>query len=165
VSAPSVPELFRDAMSHMASGVAVITARRADGEPCGLAATAVTSYSDAPPSVLVSIGHGSRCHAHLEVCEHFGVHILGADQEALARTFAAKGEHKFSSLDWRWDEDVPALGDPLAYLRCRRAENFTRYDHTVLVGDVVSGRVGQGEPLLYARRRMDWALSAGGGPL
>lgn len=161
----AVPELFREAMSHMASGVAVITTRRADGDPCGLAATAVVSYSAAPPSLLVSVGHVSRCHAHLEVCTHFGVHILGSDQEPLARRFAAKADDKFADLSWRWDEDVPELEEPLAYMRCRRAENFARYDHTVLIGDIVGGRVGDGTPLLYAQRRMDWALQPGGGPL
>ncbi len=162
MSAGGVSDLFREAMSHMASGVAVITTRREDGEPCGLAATAVASYSAAPPSLLVSIGHASRCHAHLEVCEHFGVHVLGSDQETLARTFASQDDDKFGELAWSWDEDVPALADPLAYLRCRRAENFIRYDHTILIGDIVGGRVGAGQPLLYARRRMDWALQPGG---
>ena len=38
-------ELFREAMTRLASGVAVITARRPDGLPCGIAATALTSYS------------------------------------------------------------------------------------------------------------------------
>jgi flavin reductase ActVB len=161
VSATDVPELFHEAMSHLASGVAVITARRTDGEPCGLAATAVASFSASPPSLLASIDHQSRCHPHLEVCEHFGVHLLGAEQEPLARSFASKGDDKFGPLDWHWDEDVPALDGTLAYLRCRRVENFTRYDHTVLVGDIESGSVGAGEPLLYARRRMDWALQPG----
>jgi flavin reductase ActVB len=151
-------ELFQEAMSHLASGVAVITTRRADGEPCGLAATAVSSYSAHPPSVLVSIDHASRCHAHLEVCDHFGVHFLRADEEPVARVFASKGEDKFGGLDWRWDDDVPELTGALAYLRCRRVENFSRYDHTILIGDIEGGRVGSGEPLLYSRRRMDWAL-------
>ena len=165
MSDAGVTDLFREAMSHMASGIAVITTQRDDGRPCGLAATAVTSYSGAPPSLLVSIGHTSRCHSHLEACEHFGVHVLGSGQEALARTFAGRGDDKFGPLDWRWDGGVPELADPLAYLRCRRAENFARYDHTVLIGDIVGGRVGSGEPLLYARRRMDWALQPGGDPL
>jgi hypothetical protein len=46
----------------------------------------------------------------------------------------------------------------LAYLRCRRAENFVRYDHTILIGDLESGRIEPGEPLVYARRRMDWLM-------
>ena len=165
MAAEGVSELFHEAMAHMASGVAVITARRDDGEPCGLAATAVASYSATPPSLLVSVSHDSRCHAHLESCHHFGVHILGGDQEPLARTFASKGDDKFGPLDWRWDQDVPEIEGTLAYLRCSRAQNFARYDHTILIGDIASGRVGDGEPLLYARRRMDWALQAGDGPL
>jgi flavin reductase (DIM6/NTAB) family NADH-FMN oxidoreductase RutF len=53
---------------------------------------------------------------------------------------------------------VPELAGTLAYLRCRRAANFTRYDHTVVIGDLETGRLEAGEPLLYARRRMDWLL-------
>ena len=47
--------LFLEAMARLASGVAVITARRPDGHPCGLAATSVSSYSAHPPSLLLSI--------------------------------------------------------------------------------------------------------------
>jgi flavin reductase (DIM6/NTAB) family NADH-FMN oxidoreductase RutF len=153
------PQLFREAMSHLASGVAVITARRPDGRPCGLAATSITSYSAHPPSLLVSIWHGSRCHPALAASERFGVHLLRAGQLGVAHAFADReSEDKFASLDWRWDEDVPELADALAYLRCRRAENFVRYDHTVLIGDLERGRLEPGEPLLYARRRMDWLM-------
>ncbi len=84
-------ELFAGAMSSLASGVAVITTRRPDGEPCGLAATSVASYSAHPPSVMASIAHSSRCHEALAACEHFGVHILRADEAAVARVFAEPG--------------------------------------------------------------------------
>jgi flavin reductase (DIM6/NTAB) family NADH-FMN oxidoreductase RutF len=153
-------DLFRDAMSHLASGVAVITARREDGRPCGLAATALVSYSAHPPSLLVSVWHGSRCHDALTECERFGVHLLRADQIELAHRFSDRAaQDKFAGLGWRWDEDVPELTDVLAYLRCRRAENFVRYDHTVLIGDLEAGRLEAGEPLVYSRRRMDWLMS------
>lgn len=152
-------ELFREAMSHLASGVAVITARRPDGLPCGIAATSLISYSAHPPSLLVSIWHESRCHPALAACERFGVHLLRSDELELAHRFADRqAEDKFAGLDWRWDEDVPELGGTLAYLRCRRAENFVRYDHTALIGDLEAGRLEQGEPLVYARRRMDWLM-------
>lgn len=154
-------ELFHEAMASLASGVAVITARRDDGEPCGLAATAVASYSADPPSLLVSIDHDSRCHAALAASERFGVHLLGADHEVIAREFASKGDDKFGGLEWDWDGEVPRLAGALAYLRCRRAENFQRYDHTILIGDLEGGGLGEGEPLLYARRRMDWQLAPG----
>ena len=33
-----------------------------------------------------------------------------------------------------------------------------RYDHTILIGDLDGGRVEEGDPLLYAQRRMDWLM-------
>jgi len=151
--------LFRESMTHLASGVAVITARRADGAPCGIAATSLTSYSVHPPSLLISVWHESRCHDALATSAHFGVHLLKSDELALAHRFADRElDDKFEGLDWGWDDDVPELAGTLAYLRCTRAENFVRYDHTVLIGDLEGGRLEEGEPLVYARRRMDWLM-------
>lgn len=161
MSTPSPSRLFHEAMASLASGVGVVTARRAPGRPCGLAATSITSYSAHPPSLLVSIDHSSRCHQALASSERFGVHILRADQESLARVFAGRGEDKFAGLDWRWDGDVPQLAGTLAYLSCRRAAGFDLYDHTIMVGELDGGHVGGGEPLLYAQRRMDWLLVPG----
>jgi flavin reductase (DIM6/NTAB) family NADH-FMN oxidoreductase RutF len=152
-------DLFRESMTRLASGVAVITARRADGVPCGIAATALTSYSIHPPSLLVSVWHESRCHETLASCERFGVHLLRSNEIEVAHGFADReSPDKFAGLDWRWDGDVPELTGTLAYLRCRRAENFVRYDHTILIGDLEAGRIEPGEPLVYARRRMDWLM-------
>jgi flavin reductase (DIM6/NTAB) family NADH-FMN oxidoreductase RutF len=157
----TIETLFREAMTHLASGVAVITARRSDGAPCGIAATSLTSYSAHPPSLLVSVWHGSRCHVALAESDRFGVHLLRSDELHLAQRFADREMDpaaKFDGVDWDWDEDVPELGGGLAYLRCRRSGNFVRYDHTILIGDLEGGRVEQGEPLVYARRRMDWLM-------
>ena len=154
-----IDELFRDAMSHLASGVAVVTARRGDERPCGIAATSLVSYSIHPPSLLVCVWHESRCHAALAQAERFGVHQLRSDQVAIAQRFANRElEDKFDGIDWSWDGDVPELGAVLAYLRCRRTANFERYDHTILIGDLEAGRIEKGEPLVYARRRMDWLM-------
>ncbi len=154
-----VHELFTESMTLLASGVAVITARRQDGAPCGLAATSVASFSAHPPSLLCSIWHSSRCHDALAACDRFGVHLLRSDELELAHRFADRElTDKFEGLAWAWDGDVPELDGTLAYLRCRRAENFVRYDHTILIGDLDGGRVEEGDPLLYAQRRMDWLM-------
>jgi flavin reductase (DIM6/NTAB) family NADH-FMN oxidoreductase RutF len=154
-----LPELFREAMTLLASGVAVVTARRPDGGPCGLAATSLSSYSAHPPSLLVSVWHESRCHQALAASERFGVHLLKGDELEIAQRFADRAaQDKFAGLDWRWDAEVPELGGTLAYLRCRRVENFVRYDHTILIGDIEGGRLEEGHPLVYARRRMDWLM-------
>jgi flavin reductase ActVB len=161
MNGPDVHELFHEAMASLASGVAVITARRDDGHPCGLAATSITSYSATPPSLLVSVSHQSRCHRALAASECFGVHLMRSDELELAHVFAGKGDDKFGGVAWHWDGEVPELEGTLAYLRCRRTANFEHYDHTVLIGDIESGRLEEGEPLLYARRRMDWLLRLG----
>src|SRR5919202_5601078 len=116
-----VARTFRDAMAGLASGVAVVTARRDDGHPCGLVATSVSSFSATPPSLLVSVAHASRCHDALTSGNAFGVHVLAADQAALAHTFASLGTDKFAGVEWDWDGDVPRIGGVLSYLNCRRS--------------------------------------------
>jgi flavin reductase (DIM6/NTAB) family NADH-FMN oxidoreductase RutF len=157
-----VAQTFREAMAGLASGVAVITARRPDGHPCGLVATSVSSFSADPPSALVSVAHSSRCHAALTEGEAFGVHVLAADQEPVARVFAGLGDDKFAGIDWRWDEGVPHVAGALSYLRCRRSAVFELYDHTLLVGDVTSCTTADAEPLVYMSRSMRWRLEPSG---
>jgi flavin reductase (DIM6/NTAB) family NADH-FMN oxidoreductase RutF len=151
-------ELFRDAMSGLCSGVAVITARRDDGEPCGLVATSISSFSASPPSVLVSVDHSSRCHRALVDGDTFGVHVLAAEQEPLAHVFAGKGEDKFAGIEWEWDDGVARIEGTLSYLRCRRSALFELYDHSLLVGDVTGGSVTAGEPLVYMSRTFGWRV-------
>ena len=158
----AVPELFREAMAGLCSGVAVVTARRDDGNPCGLVATSVSSFSARPPSVLVSVDHSSRCHRALVDGDTFGVHLLAADQEPLAHVFAGRGDDKFAGVDWSWDDGVARLAGSLAYLRCRRSALFELYDHSILIGDVIGGRHDPGDPLVYLDRRMDWRIQPAG---
>jgi flavin reductase (DIM6/NTAB) family NADH-FMN oxidoreductase RutF len=153
-----VGHTFRDAMAGLASGVAVVTAQRPDGEPCGLVATSVSSFSADPPSILISVAHSSRCHAPLVEGDVFGVHLLAADQEPLAHVFAGLGDDKFAGVEWSWDDRVPRIHGALAYLRSRRSALFELYDHSLLVGDVTGGTVAGGEPLVYMARHMGWRL-------
>jgi flavin reductase (DIM6/NTAB) family NADH-FMN oxidoreductase RutF len=156
-------DLFRDAMAALASGVAVVTARRADGRPAGLLATSIAAYSARPPSILVSVAHSSRSHPVLVVdAELFGVHLLARAQEETARVFASRVHDKYANLGWDWDREVPRLAGVVSYLRCRRSAVFDRYDHSILIGDILGGHHAGGEPLLWVRRRMDWRLSPEG---
>jgi flavin reductase (DIM6/NTAB) family NADH-FMN oxidoreductase RutF len=155
-----VAQTFREAMASLASGVAVITAQRPDGHPCGLVATSVSSFSAEPPSVLASVSHTSRCHSALAEGNAFGMHILAADQAELAHVFAGLGDDKFAGVDWKWDDGVPHIAGALSYLRCRRSALFELYDHSLFVGDITNGEVQQGEPLVYMGRKMGWRLQA-----
>jgi flavin reductase (DIM6/NTAB) family NADH-FMN oxidoreductase RutF len=156
-----VAQTFREAMARLASGVAVVTGRRPDGDPCGLVVTSVSSFSAAPPSVLVSVAHTSRCHEALTQGDAFGVNVLAAGQASVAEVFAGLGDDKFAGVEWDWDGGVPRIAGTLSFLRCRRSAVFELYDHTVLVGDAIGGSTVGGEPLVYHARRMGWRLEPG----
>jgi flavin reductase (DIM6/NTAB) family NADH-FMN oxidoreductase RutF len=151
-------ELFRDAMRGLCSGISVVTVCAPDGTPAGLVATSVSSFSDNPPSIVASIAHDTRSHEAIASCRYFGVHMLAADQEDIARTFAQPIEEKFDAAEWDWDGSVPRIAGALSYLHCRRSRLFDLYDHSLVVGDVTSGFASQGEPLVYLARCMDWRL-------
>lgn len=151
-------ERFRAAMADLASGVAVVTARRSDGVPWGLAVTSVASYSADPPSVFFAVGREARSHDPFLEAEEYGVHLLRFDQGDVAQTFAGKGDDKFDALDWAWDGEAPRIAGVLAYLRCRRSAAFSHGDHSIIVGEVMGVEPGEGDPLVYLRRRTGWQL-------
>src|SRR5687768_7752489 len=115
---------FRQAMRRVASTVNVISIC-VDGEPLGITATAVSSISMDPPSLLVCINRAAFVHAKMEDSTHFGVNVLHRDQEAMADMFADRAQHalRFSQ---GWDNDrssPPRLLDAQAFIRCRRIDS------------------------------------------
>jgi flavin reductase (DIM6/NTAB) family NADH-FMN oxidoreductase RutF len=148
---------FRSAMSELVAGVAAITVSD-DGVARGMLATSISSYSDRPPSILLSLAHTSRTRDPLLRAEVFGVHLLGREQTDVAKALAGTSDDKFTSLRWWWDDDVPQLHSALGYLRCRRSAAFEYHDHTIVVGDVESVKLGGRAPLVYFRRTLDWTL-------
>lgn len=146
-------------MAGLCSGVAVVTGVQPDGRPCGLLATSVSSFSSKPPSIMASIAHSSRCHDALTAGPRFGVNVLAAEQEPLGRIFSSFGQDKFAGIDWRLDDGIPRLNGTLSFLRCGLSTGFKYYDHTVIVGDVLGGSLGAGDPLVYMARSMSWRLA------
>ena len=158
----STADVFTDAMAQLVAGLAVVTSRRADGAPGGLLVSSLCSYSVQPPSVLFSVNRDSRSYLALRQCDDFGVHLLGAADELVARVFAGHSDDKFAGLSWDWDGEVPRLAGVPVYLYCRRQRVIEHGTHAIVVGDVTEGRIRSGEPLVYYRRAMHWRLSDGG---
>src|SRR3712207_6062742 len=86
---PAEPERFRAVMGHFATGVAVVTATGPEG-PVGMTANAVCSLSLDPVLLLVCFANGARTLRVVRETEVFGVNVLAAGQEAIARRFASK---------------------------------------------------------------------------
>ncbi|MFJ2959767.1 flavin reductase family protein [Streptomyces sp. NBC_00669] len=155
--------VFTESMARLASAVAVVTVRRADGAPCGLLVSSVCSYSVAPPSVLVAVAESARaCPALAVVGAAFGVHLLSAADRATAELFARRGADKFAHTRWSWDGPVPRLADVPSYLRCVSTAVLHHGDHAVVVGEVVRcvPAPAEDDPLVHYRRRFGWRLAA-----
>jgi flavin reductase (DIM6/NTAB) family NADH-FMN oxidoreductase RutF len=147
-------EDFKLAMRRLAGGVSIISGAGADG-PLGVTATAVTSLTAEPPSVLCCLNRSLELETAVKETGRFGVNMLRADHHDLAMRFAGmhgvRGSAKFEQGDWRiLSSDVPALTDSLVSFDCRVGDIFEIGTHSVFVGlidDVSFGDLG--DPLVY----------------
>ncbi len=151
---PADSQALRNAFGRFGTGVTVITTQTADG-PLGMTANSFSSVSLSPPLVLWSAALRSKRHDTFASAEYYCIHILGADQHALALRFASQG-HDFSGYDWlASDTGTPELAGCLATLHCRRSAVYLAGDHSMIVGEVVqaSERGGSGAGLLFDQGR------------
>lgn len=142
---------FRQAMRRVASTVNVITIC-VDGQPMGITATAMSSLSMDPPSLLVCIKQTASVHGSIKDVSHFAVNVLHRDQEHLAQMFADRGKaaQRFTS-GWHLEGDrPPRLADAQASLLCRRTDHHRFGTHSIFIG-VVEEVVVRGDihPLVY----------------
>jgi flavin reductase (DIM6/NTAB) family NADH-FMN oxidoreductase RutF len=150
--APDLGVQFRAAMRKLASTVTVITARDAD-EHHGMAATAVTSVSMDPPSLLVCVNQATTMHGALHLGSVFCVNLLGVQHGPLCDAFGGKlaGAARFGVGEWTSDEDgVRFLADAPANIFCRLEQQHAYGTHSIFIGRVERVRVLEaGQPLLY----------------
>ncbi len=143
---------FRQLLGRFATGVSVLTARRPDGAPVGMTASSVASVSLHPPLLLVAVDHANDMHDAMVAAEHFALNILAADQEAVARRFAAETPNRFDGVGYRESRRrVPLLDGALAHVECTKHAAVPSGDHTVFFGLVTGGEVTDRRPLLYYR--------------
>lgn len=158
---PALVDAFRQAMRRVASTVNVISLC-VDGEAMGITATAVSSISMDPPSLLVCINRAASVHTSMEDVAHFRVNVLHRDQEGVAQIFADRNFHAERFLQG-WENDCvrpPRLIDAQASILCRRIDHHPFGTHSIFIGVVeeVSTRDGV-DPLVYLDGRYG---SAGG---
>jgi flavin reductase (DIM6/NTAB) family NADH-FMN oxidoreductase RutF len=150
--------LFREAMSRVAGAVHLVATDGAAGK-AGLTATAMTSVSDDPPTLLVCLNRASRTAAMLRENGAFSVNTLGGNHQALAEIFAGRtdlhGEARFGHGAWRIGLlDQPVLVGALAAFTVKVEDIRTVASHLVVIGRILAVEIGPDQPgLVYARRR------------
>jgi 3-hydroxy-9,10-secoandrosta-1,3,5(10)-triene-9,17-dione monooxygenase reductase component len=150
---PVDPTRFRAVMGNFATGVAVVTATGPEG-PVGMTANAVASLSLEPLLLLVCFDNGARTLRVVRETERFGVNVLAAGQEGLARRFASKlpEAEKFAGVPHAVHGGIPVLEDALAWVGCVLSELVPGGDHTIGIGAVEAAETGPpAEPLLWFR--------------
>jgi flavin reductase (DIM6/NTAB) family NADH-FMN oxidoreductase RutF len=157
-------EIFKSAMRKLAATVTVITlVNKDDGQPMGMAATAVCSLSFEPPSILFCINKSASLYDLVTRTERFGVNILSVEQQAVAERFADPRfrASRFEGLDWLLHgDDVPLLTGAQASLLCRKDALFHYGSHMIVVGEVIGGQAQPfTSPLLYVDRAFARHLS------
>lgn len=127
---------FRAAMRRVASTVHVVTIR-VGGRPMGLTATAVSSLSLDPPSLLVCINQRSSIHREMDEARGFCVNALGRDQVDVARAFSDASMREIRFQTGRWVDDPefpPRLEGAAMAVQCCIEDRHGFGTHSIFIG-------------------------------
>jgi flavin reductase (DIM6/NTAB) family NADH-FMN oxidoreductase RutF len=153
-SAALSAELKR-AMRRVAATVNVVSIC-VDGRPMGITATAVSSISMEPPSLLVCINRAASMHSSMGDMSHFCINVLHRDQEEVARMFADSAQHALRFLSG-WEIDcapAPRLIDAQATILCRLSDSHSFGTHSIFIGVVEAAWTREDvDPLVYLNGR------------
>lgn len=151
-SAEAPDAAFKEAMRRHAAGVCILTV--GEGEAVnGMAATAVTSFSMDPPSLLACVNKEASIAQVLQPGTRFGVTVLGRRHEEVVARFSRKptGRPRFDDDQWRFVEDGrPWLADAVANLDCEVQVCFGYATHQAIIATVTGAHLGPlGASLIY----------------
>lgn len=142
---------FRSALGMFATGVTIVTARAANGRLVGLTANSFNSVSLHPPLVLWSLSQAAASLTVFSAGSHYAINVLAAEQQELARRFAAKGVDRWAGVAYTEGHGgAPLLAGAAATFECFNRSRYDEGDHVIFVGEVerCTHRAGA-SPLLY----------------
>lgn len=131
-------KLLRRAYGAFATGVTVVTV--GGHTPHGMTANSFTAVSLDPPLVLICVDRTAIMHSVLDGAGRFGVSVLAAGQEAVARHFADRrrplGLEQFAVVPWQPGPltTAPLITGALAHFECELWRSYDGGDHTIVVG-------------------------------
>lgn len=149
-------EMFKGVIGSFPAGVAVVTARGADGVPRGLTSNAICSVSASPPQLLICVDKRSQTLPTIRSAGSFVVNFLAAGCEEISNRFASKHPDKLAGVAWEPSQvagGAPILvDDVVAVAECQVAQEVDAGDHWIFIGGIEAGAVYERVPLMYYRR-------------
>lgn len=146
----SDPARFRAAMGMLPTGVTIVTAS-GPGGPAGATANAVCSLSIEPMLMLACLDRGSRTLLAVQAANRFGISVLHAGQEGIARAFATKAPpaEKWEGVAWSDRDGIPAIDGALVWVGCELHDVIAGGDHVIVTGEVTDLATTAGDPLVF----------------
>lgn len=144
-------DTFRTSLRHVAATVYAITTGH-NGERFGILATAVSSLSFDPPSLLVCVNRTASLHEPMASADTFCVNVLGVGNRDVADCFSQRGsgEERFGVGEWEEMHGVPVLVTAQSSLVCRIAHRHAYGTHTIFIGELIGARHrDNAKPLTY----------------
>ncbi|MFN4091972.1 MAG: flavin reductase family protein [Brevundimonas sp.] len=143
---------YRRALGAFATGVCVITADSPDG-PLGITANSFTSVSLEPRLILWCLDERSERWPVFAAAERFAIHVLAADDQAVAKRFASGVSVLNADEFERRGDGPPCLPGSLARLECVTHDRIQMGDHMIIVGRVEAFDERPGDALTFFRGR------------
>jgi flavin reductase (DIM6/NTAB) family NADH-FMN oxidoreductase RutF len=139
-------EQFRLGMRRLPAAVTLVTCRY-DSKYFGLTATAVTSLSAEPPSLLTCVNREASAHRAILEAKSFGINVLPHDKMELARLFASRRtedrDKRFGTEKWiELTTGAPILNDAIVGFDCTLDQAIVYASHSILIGQVQDIRIG-----------------------
>lgn len=130
--------LFRQVLGNYPTGVTVITALSANGDPLGMVVGTFTSVSLDPPLVGFLPDKKSSSWPLIEAAGHFCVNVLGRDQLALCKGLTRSGADRFSGVEYTISQhNLPVLAGTMVSIECRLHAVQDAGDHWFVTGLVL----------------------------
>ena len=148
------PMHFRQVMGQYPTGVTVITAMGADGEPLGMVVGTFSSVSLDPPLVCFMPSHGAGAwKAIQEAGQSFCVNILSESQDDVCRAIASRWTNRFEGIPYSLSSGgQPVIHGAVAYIDCAVHRVVDAGDHDIVLGRVEALNVlNTAYPLLFFR--------------
>jgi flavin reductase len=137
---PSIADAYRNGMRQLAAGVCLITSTDQQ-QPGGMIATAVTSVSAEPPTLLVCVNRNASMFDLIQRSDHFCVNVLSVDALGLVDIFsnAARRAERFVTGEWQQDDlGSPIAADALVAFSCKVVNTVDWHTHAIFLGEVTN---------------------------
>jgi flavin reductase len=149
-------QTYREAMARFGAAVSVVTTDGPGGR-FGFTASAVTSVTDDPPTLLVCVNRKNESHPALITNGVLCVNTLSAMQEGISGVFGggeAAQTARFAHGDWHTlATGAPALAGAVVAFDCRIVQVTEIGTHSVVFGEVMAIEHGdEHDGLVYFAR-------------